>query len=48
MEGTTRNTATATIKRKTRGEEEVEENKKLPRKKPNHSTVKQLPYADKK
>ena len=45
MEGTTRTKSTATIKRRMRGEEEVEENKTEPHDTPNKSTGKSPPYA---
>ena len=47
MKGMTSTTPPATIKRKTRGEEEDEKKKQEPREAPNHSMGKRLPYAEK-
>ena len=47
LERRTRTTANAIIKRETRGNAEVEENKRKPYDTTDHATSKWLPYADK-
>ena len=47
LEELVRTTATATIKRKTRGESDPEEKKMVPRDKPDPAIVKRLGYEDK-